>query len=213
MWCGEYRRRSVFCISVLCRFWKGEHPRKNHMVGRYLAKFDSFLYGVDSSQLSVFWRFAISFRLWLLCSLHSGQPMTISLVCYQLASNFIFSGIYKTTIGDIVLDGLLPSCFLVGCLWIVCWTLGIWWISSENCSPISLEVLVLRVPEIPFQNEGVLPVVAQGHWTIWRLVFYWLPLHEQDWTSLYAPNFWGTKHMSFFLKRLGCFWNSIASFH
>jgi len=27
---------------------------------------------------------------------------------------------------------------------------------------MSLEVLVLRVPEIPFQNEGVLPVVAQG---------------------------------------------------
>jgi hypothetical protein len=41
-------------------------------------------------------------------------------------------------------------------------TLGIWWISSENCSPMSLEVLVLRVPEITFQNEGVLPVVAQG---------------------------------------------------
>ncbi len=30
-----------------------------------------------------------------------------------------------------------------------------------NCFPISLEVLVLRVPEITFQN-GVLPVVAQG---------------------------------------------------
>jgi hypothetical protein len=26
---------------------------------------------------------------------------------------------------------------------------------------MSLAVLVLRVPEIPFQNEGVLPVVAQ----------------------------------------------------
>jgi len=25
-----------------------------------------------------------------------------------------------------------------------------------------LEALVLRVPEIPFQNEGVLPVVAEG---------------------------------------------------
>jgi hypothetical protein len=45
---------------------------------------------------------------------------------------------------------------------IVCGTLGIWWISSENCSPMSLEVLVLGVPEIPFENEGVLPVVAQG---------------------------------------------------
>jgi hypothetical protein len=45
---------------------------------------------------------------------------------------------------------------------IVCGTLGIWWISSENSSPMSLEVLVLRVPEIPFQIEGVLPVVAQG---------------------------------------------------
>jgi len=62
-----------------------------------------------------------------------------------------------------------------------------------------LEVLVLRVPEIAFQNEGVLPVVAQGPWTIWRLVFYKLPLHQQDWTSLYAPNFWGTTHMSFVL--------------
>ncbi len=37
-----------------------------------------------------------------------------------------------------------------------------WWSSSENCSPMSLEVLLLRVPEIPFQNEGVLRVVAQG---------------------------------------------------
>jgi len=27
---------------------------------------------------------------------------------------------------------------------------------------MSLEVLVLRVPEIAFQNEGVLPVVAEG---------------------------------------------------
>jgi hypothetical protein len=74
-----------------------------------------------------------------------------------------------------VLHGLLSSCFLVGCALTVCWTLGIWWISSENCSPMSLEVLVLRVPEIPFQNEGVLPVVAQGPWTIWRLVFDRLP--------------------------------------
>jgi len=31
----------------------------------------------------------------------------------------------------------------------------------NNFFPMSLAVLVLRVPEIPFQNEGVLPVVAQ----------------------------------------------------
>jgi len=43
-----------------------------------------------------------------------------------------------------------------------CGTLGIWWISSENRSPMSLEVFVLRFPEIPFQKEGFLPVVAQG---------------------------------------------------
>jgi hypothetical protein len=56
----------------------------------------------------------------------------------------------------------LPSCFVVCCALIVCGTLGMWWSSSENCSPMSLEVLLLRVPEIPFQNEGVLRVVAQG---------------------------------------------------
>jgi hypothetical protein len=31
---------------------------------------------------------------------------------------------------------------------------------------MSLAVLVLRVPEITFENEGVLPVVAQGSRTI-----------------------------------------------
>ncbi len=128
--------------------------------------------------------------------------MSISLVCYQLASNFIFQSIYKTIIGGIVLDRLLPSCFLVGCASIVCWTLGIrWWINSISCFPMSLAVLVLRVPEITFQNEGVLPVVAQDLEPFWRL-FCRLPLYELDWTALYAPNFWGTKHMIFFLEKI-----------
>jgi hypothetical protein len=113
---------------------------------------------------------------------------------------------------NIVLDGLLPWCFLVGCALIVCWTLGIRsWIDSISCFPMSLAVLVLRVPEIPFQNQGVLRVVAQDLEPFWRF-FCRLPLYELHWTSLYALSFWGTKHISFFLKRLGCCWNSIASF-
>ncbi len=36
MWCGEYRT-SVVCISVLCRFWKGNIHGKNHMVGILLS--------------------------------------------------------------------------------------------------------------------------------------------------------------------------------
>jgi hypothetical protein len=50
---------------------RGTSTEKSH--GRYIAKFDSFQYSVNSSQLSVFWRFAVSFRLWLLWSLHSGS--------------------------------------------------------------------------------------------------------------------------------------------
>jgi len=111
-----------------------------------------------------------------------------------------------------VLDRLLPSRFLVGCALIVCWTLGIrWWINSISCFPMSLVVLVFRVPEIPFQNEGVLAVDAQDLEPFWRL-FCRLALYELDWTSLYAPNFWGTKHIYIYLKRLGWFWNSIATF-
>jgi len=111
-----------------------------------------------------------------------------------------------------VLDRLLPSCFLVGCALIDCWTLGIrWWINSISCFPMSLAVLVLRVPEITFLNEGVLPVVAQDLEPFWRL-FWRLPLYELNWASLYPPNFWGTKHMIFFLKILGWCWNSIATF-
>jgi len=60
----------------------------NRTSGRYLAKFDSFQYSVDSSQLSLFWRFAISFRLWLLWSLHSGSRSHLSCMppaCKQLS--------------------------------------------------------------------------------------------------------------------------------
>jgi hypothetical protein len=34
--------------------------------------------------------------------------------------------------------------------------------SSVNCFRMTLRFLVLRVAEIAFQKEGVLPVVAQG---------------------------------------------------
>jgi len=129
--------------------------------------------------------------------------MTISLVCYQLASNFSFSGIYKTIIGDIVLDRLVPSCFLIGCAFIVCWTLGMrWWINSISCFPMSLAVLVLRVPEITLQNEGVLPVVAQDLEPFWRLVFCRLPLYELDWTSLYVAVFEALSTCFFFFEKI-----------
>ncbi len=50
------------CVSRCCVVsGRGTSTEKSH--GRYLAKFDSFQYSVDSCQLSVFWRFAISFRL------------------------------------------------------------------------------------------------------------------------------------------------------
>ncbi len=60
------------CVSRCCVVsGSGTSTEKSH--GRYLAKFDSFQYSVDSCQLSVFWRFALNFRLWLLWSLHSGS--------------------------------------------------------------------------------------------------------------------------------------------
>jgi hypothetical protein len=45
---------------------------------------------------------------------------------------------------------------------------------------MSLAVVVLRVPEIIFQNEGVLPVVAQDLKPFRSLVFCRLPLYELD---------------------------------
>jgi hypothetical protein len=36
MWCGEYRR-SVVCVSVLCRSWTGNIHGKIHMVGMLLS--------------------------------------------------------------------------------------------------------------------------------------------------------------------------------
>jgi hypothetical protein len=49
----------------------GTCTEKSH--GRCIAKFDNYQYRVNSSQLSVFWRFAINFWLWRLWSLHSGS--------------------------------------------------------------------------------------------------------------------------------------------
>jgi hypothetical protein len=146
---------SHVCLGVVS-FLEGEHPRKIHMVGVVLSSmvfstasiapnsrcFEGLLLVFDSDYSG-------------LCTLAADDHTSLQATLFS-------RGIYKTTIGDVVLDGLLPSCFVVWCALIVCGTLGIWWISSENCSPMSHEVLFLRVPEIAFQNEGVLPVVAQG---------------------------------------------------
>jgi len=70
--CGVESTQDQSCVSRCCVVsGRGTSTEKSH--GRYLAKFDSFQCSVDSSKLSVFWRFALSFRLWLLWSLHSGS--------------------------------------------------------------------------------------------------------------------------------------------
>jgi len=82
--CGVESTEDHSCVSRCCVVsGRGTSTEKSH--GRYRANFDSFQYSVNSSQLSVFWRFAISFRLWLLWTLPSGSRWP-----YQLASNFIF---------------------------------------------------------------------------------------------------------------------------
>jgi hypothetical protein len=68
----------------------------------------------------------------------------------------------------------------------------------------------LKVLEITFQN-GVLPIVAQGPWTVWRFVFCRLPLHQLDSNSM-RPIYEGTKHKIFLSKRIRCCWNSMADF-
>ncbi len=105
------------CLGVVS-FLEGEHPRKNHMVGILLG---STVFGIASIAPNS-WCFE---RLLLVfdsdysgvCTLaaHHHLPGML-LACKQL----YFLGIYKTTIGDILLDGLLPSGFLVGWALIVC---------------------------------------------------------------------------------------------
>jgi len=175
------------CLSVLCRFCKGNSHGKAH--GCYIANLDGFpvshegwaLYSsVDSSQPSAVWRFASRFRLWLLWSLHSHsrwpypgmRPACMQLFFLGHLQSHILWYCARWT------PTVMFTCWLcVGCFFRI---LGIWRISSVNCFPMTLEVLVLRNAEIAFQNEGVLPVVAQEPWAIWRLVFYKLPLHQQD---------------------------------
>jgi len=51
--CGVERTKDQSCVSRCCVVpGSGTSTEKSH--GRYLAKFDSFQYRVDSSQLSVF---------------------------------------------------------------------------------------------------------------------------------------------------------------
>ncbi len=76
--CSVESTEDQTCVSVLCRFCKGNSHGKAH--GCYIANLDGFpashekwaLYsGVDSSQPSAVWRSGSSFRRWLLWSLHS----------------------------------------------------------------------------------------------------------------------------------------------
>jgi hypothetical protein len=64
--CGVESTEDQSCVSRCCVVISasGTSTEKSH--GRCIAKFDSFQYRVDSSQLSAFSSFAINFRLWLL---------------------------------------------------------------------------------------------------------------------------------------------------
>ncbi len=177
-------RRSVMCVSVLCRFCKGNSHGKAH--GWYIANLDGFpvshekwaqYSSVDSCQPSAVWRFASSFRLWLLWSLHSRSrwpsPGTRP-ACMQLyflgrlqSHNLWYCAGWSRTV-------MFTCWFCIDCL------LNIWNLADQLSKLLSDDTWsFFLVAENAFQKEGVLPVVAQGHWTIWRLVFYKLPLHEQ----------------------------------
>jgi hypothetical protein len=207
MRCGEYWR-SVMSLFVLCRFLEwGRSWEKSH--SRYIVHFDGFpvsrekwtlCSSVDGSQLLAVWGFPVGVRLWLLWSLHFRSREPSPWHATGLQATLSSGASSKTTVGGIVLHGLVPSCFLVGCALIVCWTIGIWRISSANCFPVSLEVLVLKVPEITFQN-GVLPVVAPGPWTVWRVFFCRSPLHQLDSNSMRLI-YEGTKHKIFLVEEV-----------
>jgi hypothetical protein len=117
MWCGESTEHQS-CVSRGCVVSRRGTSRKNHMVGVLLSSivfsnasiapnsrcFEGLLLIFDSDYSGV-WTLATDDHL----------PGMLP-ACKQL----YFLGHLQSTIGDIVLDGLLPSCFLVGCALIVC---------------------------------------------------------------------------------------------
>jgi hypothetical protein len=69
--CGVESTEDQSCGSRCCVVISGSGTSTEKSHDRCIAKFDSFQYRANSSQLSVFWRFAINFRLWRLWSLHA----------------------------------------------------------------------------------------------------------------------------------------------
>jgi hypothetical protein len=61
--CGVESTEDQSCGSRCCVVISGSGTSTEKSHGRCIAKFDSFQYRVNSSQLSLFWRFAINFRL------------------------------------------------------------------------------------------------------------------------------------------------------
>ncbi len=205
--CGVESPEDQLFVSRCCVVsGRGTSTEKSY--GRYLAKFDSFQYSVDSSQLSVFRWFAISFRLWLLWSLHSGSRwpfLWYATQHYFLGNlqnhNWWYCARWTPTV--------MFCCLLcIDCL------RNTWNLVDQFRKLLSNVTWSFTFESSwnPIPERGSPTCCCSRTLNYLKAYLYRLPLQEQDWTSLYAPYFWGTKHMSFFLKRLGCCWNSIASF-
>jgi hypothetical protein len=167
--CGveSIENQSCFCLCCVVS-WNGGRPRKSRTVGILLI-------------LTVFPSPMRNER----CAPTSMAPNSWRFEGFLLVFNSDYCGVYIFP-ADNHLPGMRPACkqlYFLGHLqnhnWWYCaaWTptlmfscwlcihylLNNWnlWISSANCFPVSLEVLVLKVPKITFQN-GILLVVVQG---------------------------------------------------